>query len=83
MPRVAIVDQQKRWGNCDRHGTIRLNWRIIQASMRLVDYVIVHELVHMQHRKHGPAYLQAVGRVMPDYERRRQDLRQRGVSLVW
>ena len=83
MPRVAIVDQQKRWGNGDRRGTIRLNWRIIQASMRLVDYVIVHELVHMQHRKHGPAYWQAVGRVMPDYERRRQDLRQRGVSLVW
>ena len=83
MPRVAIVDQQKRWGSGDRRGTIRLNWRIIQASMRLVDYVIVHELVHMQHRKHGPAYWQAVGRVMPDYERRRQDLRQRGVSLVW
>jgi predicted metal-dependent hydrolase len=60
-----------------------LNWRIIQASMRLVDYVIVRELVHMQHRKHGPAYWQAVGQVMPDYERRRQDLRQRGVSLVW
>ena len=83
MPRMAIVDQQKRWGSCDRHGTIRLNWRIIQAPMRLVDYVIVHELVHLQHRKHGPAYWQAVGRVVPDYERRRQDLRQRGVSLVW
>lgn len=83
MPRVAIVDQQKRWGSCDRHGTIRLNWRIIQAPMRLVDYVIVHELVHLQHRGHGRDYWQAIGRVMPDYERRRQDLRQRGVSLVW
>ena len=51
--------------------------------MRLVDYVIVHELVHLQHRKHGPAYWQAVGRVVPDYERRRQDLRQRGASLLW
>ena len=83
VPRVAIVDQQKRWGSCDRHGTIRLNWRIVQAPMRLVDYVIVHELVHLQHRKHSPVYWQAVGRVMPDYERRREDLRQRGNILAW
>ena len=82
-PRVVIADQQKRWGSCDRGGTIRLNWRIIQAPMRLVDYVVVHELVHLRHRGHGPDYWQALGRVMPDYERRREDLRQRGGPLVW
>ena len=83
MPRVVIADQQKRWGSCDRIGTIRLNWRIIQAPMRLVDYVVVHELVHLRHRGHGRDYWQAVGRVMPDYERRRDDLRQRGVEWAW
>ena len=83
MPRVVIADQQKRWGSCDRSGTIRLNWRIIQAPMRLVDYVVVHELVHLRHRGHGRDYWQALGRVMPDYERRREDLRQRGVGLAW
>ena len=83
MPRVVIADQQKRWGSCNRNGIIRLNWRIIQAPMRLVDYVIVHELVHLRHDGHGRDYWQAVGRVMPDYERRREDLRQRGVDLAW
>ena len=83
MPRVVIADQQKRWGSCDRGGTIRLNWRIIQAPMRLVDYVVVHELVHLRHRGHGRDYWQALGRVMPDYERRREDLRQRGGGLAW
>ena len=83
LPRVVIADQQKRWGSCDRNGTIRLNWRIIQAPMRLVDYVVVHELVHLRHRGHGRDYWQALGRVMPDYERRREDLRQRGVGLAW
>ena len=82
-PRVVIADQQKRWGSCDHGGTIRLNWRIIQAPMRLVDYVVVHELVHLRHRGHGRDYWQALGRVMPDYERRREDLRQRGVGLAW
>ena len=83
MPRVIVSDQQKRWGSCDRNGTIRLNWRIIQAPMRLVDYVVVHELVHLRHRGHGRDYWQAVGRVMPDSERRREDLRRRGVGLSW
>ena len=81
---VVITDQQqKRWGSCDRSGTIRLNWRIIQAPMRIVDYVVVHELVHLQHRGHGRDYWQAIGRVMSDYERRRQELRQQGARFVW
>ena len=82
-PRVVISGQKRRWGSCDRSGTLRLNWRIIQAPMRLVDYVVVHELVHLQHRGHGRGYWQALGRIMPEYERRREDLRQRGVGLAW
>ena len=51
--------------------------------MRLVDYVVVHELVHLRHRGHGRDYWQAVGRVMPDYERRREELRKCGFALAW
>ena len=83
MPPVVISHQKRRWGSCDRSGTIRVNWRIIQAPMRLVDYVVVHELVHLRHRGHGREYWQALGRIMPDYERRREDLRQRGGRLTW
>lgn len=46
-----------------------------------VDDVVVHELVHLRHRGHGRDYWQAVGRVMPDYERRREDLRWCGEGL--
>ena len=83
MPRVVVADQRKRWGSCDRSGTIRLNWRIIQAPIRLIDYVVVHELVHLRHRGHGRDYWRAVGRVMPDYERRREELRRCGAGLAW
>ena len=83
MPSVIVANQQQRWGSCDRRGTIRLNWRIIQAPMRLVDYVVVHELIHLRHRNHGRKYWQDFGRVMPDYERRREELRECGIRLVW
>ena len=63
MPRVIVADQQKRWGSCDSRGAIRLNWRIIQAPMRLVDYVVVHEFVHLRHRGHGRDYWQALAKV--------------------
>ena len=82
-PRVVVSDQRKRWGSCDQRGTIRLNWRIVQAPMRLVDYVVVHELVHLRYRGHDREFWQTVGRVMPDYERRREELRQCGDRLVW
>ena len=83
MPRVIVSNQQKRWGSCDRNGTIRLNWRIIQAPMRWWTTSSSTSLVHLRHRGHGRDYWQAVGRVMPDYERRREDLRRCGVGLAW
>ena len=83
MPRVVIADQQRRWGSCDTHGTVRLNWRVMQAPIRLVDYVVVHELLHLRHRGHGREYWRALGKVMPDYERRREDLRRLGTQFTW
>lgn len=83
LPLVLVASQRKRWGSCDNRGTIRLNWRIVQAPMRLVDYVVVHELAHVRHRGHGRDYWQAVGRVMPDYQRRRKELREIGGRLIW
>ena len=83
MPQVLVADQRKRWGSCDQGGTIRLNWRTIQAPMRLVDYVVVHELTHLLHRRRGREYWQSVGRFMPGYERRREELRELGGRLMW
>lgn len=83
VPRVLIRDQRRRWGSCDPRGNLRFNWRIIQARMLLVDYVVAHELVHLVHRSHTAAFWAALGRVMPDYETRREALRVVGATLQW
>lgn len=83
MPRVLVANQRRRWGSCDGRGTIRLNWRIVQAPMRLVDYVVVHELAHLLHRGHGRDYWQAVRRIMPDYDQRHRDLKELGGRFFW
>lgn len=80
---VLIRSQEKRWASCDVSGVLRFNWRIVQAPVSLIDYVVVHELVHLEHRHHTPDFWAALGRVLPDYEERREALRQIGGRLVW
>lgn len=80
---LLVRDQEKRWGSCDAKGVVRLNWRILQGSSHLVDYVVAHEVVHLIHRHHGLRFWSALGRVMPDYETRRADLLVRGPTFVW
>jgi predicted metal-dependent hydrolase len=80
---VVVRDQQKRWGSCDDKGVLRFNWRIIQAPMRLVDYVVAHEVVHVIHRDHTTAFWARLGVLMPDYDRRKDELRRLGGRLDW
>jgi hypothetical protein len=83
VPRVLIREPKKRWGSCHPSGIIRLNWRIIQAPTRIVDYVVAHELCHLLHEGHGRKFWAALGQVMPDYEVRRASLVELGARLVW
>lgn len=82
-PRVLIREPRKRWGSCDAKGTLRLNWRVIQAPLRLVDYVVAHELCHLEHPDHTRSFWATIGRVMPDYDVRREALRELGGALAW
>lgn len=84
QPRAVLLrDPECRWGSCDASGTLRFSWRIIQAPLALIDYVVVHELLHLQHRDHTPAFWAAIGRVLSDYEMSRMRLRTLGATLVW
>jgi predicted metal-dependent hydrolase len=81
--KVSIASQRRRWGSCSPSGEVRLNWRIVGAPKRLVEYVVVHELVHLRHADHTAAFWRALETVMPDFEERRAQLREVGARLVW
>lgn len=82
-PSIIVREQAKRWGSCDARGVLRINWRIVQAPIPLIEYVLLHELVHLRYPNHDRAFWSAVGRVMPDYEDRRARLRELGPRLEW
>ncbi len=74
-PRGLIVRQlQQRWGSMSPSGRLLLNRRLIQAPVDAIDYVITHELCHISEPHHGAAFFDLLGRVMPDWEKRKTRL---------
>ena len=73
---IRITDARQRWGSCTSPGGINFSWRLIQAPLEIVDYVIVHELVHLKQHDHSKKFWAKVKEIMPDYERRKEWLRE-------
>jgi predicted metal-dependent hydrolase len=79
--RFALSDAQTQWGSCTRNGHIRLNWRLVQAPLALIDYVAAHELAHLVHLDHSPRFWAQVAVLCPDALARRAELRKMSHSL--
>jgi len=64
---VSVRNQKSRWGSCSRHGTISLNWRLIQTPAFVRDYIILHKLAHRKQMNHSSKLWQEVERFCPAY----------------
>ena len=81
--KLTIRAQRTRWGSCTTRAAISLNWRLLQASPEIFDYVVVHELCHLLVPNHSPRFWNQVGRILPDYRARRAALRRFGRALAF
>jgi len=73
-PDVKFRFMKKRWGSCTKSNTILLNIELVKAPIHCIDYVIAHELCHLKHKNHGPAYWRLLSRLMPDWKVRKLKL---------
>jgi predicted metal-dependent hydrolase len=80
--RIVVKDQRSRWGSCSADGTLRFNWRIVMAEPDLIDYLAVHEMLHMRIRSHSPRFHAALANVMPDYRERERRLNEFGRQMA-
>jgi predicted metal-dependent hydrolase len=78
---IRINGAKTRWGSCGPKGSLNFPWRLVMAPLDVIDYVIVHELVHLRVRNHSPRYWEAVQRIMPDYKERLNWLHENGHRL--
>ena len=73
-PRLIVRAMQSRWGSLSRAGTMTLNVNLVRAPRPCIEYVVVHELCHSNHRDHDARFFKLLGQVMPDWEQRKQRL---------
>lgn len=72
---------KRRWGSCHADGRVSLNWCLIMAPQPVLDYVIVHELCHLQYFNHSPEFWALVQRYCPDWRQHRRWLADHGHCL--
>lgn len=78
---IRLKEQKTRWGSCSKKGNLNFNWKLVMAPPDIIDYVVVHELCHLIHMNHSPAFWQCVADVIPDYRICRLWLKKHGGEL--
>ena len=81
ITKITIRNQKTRWGSCSARGSLSFNVRLYYAPRECLDYVIVHELCHLSHMDHSPAFWAEVERIMPDYRTWQKWLKEHGYEL--
>lgn len=81
--RVEVRDLGFRWGSCGKTGVVFFNWKIMQLPVKLADYILVHELVHLRYPRHDAAFWQAIERCLPDWKQRQEALRMKALEIYW
>jgi predicted metal-dependent hydrolase len=80
--KIRISSARTRWGSCSSRGTLSFTYRLVMAPLEVVDYVVLHELVHTQIKNHSKIFWNRLGKLMPDYKSRLIWLKKNGKFLM-
>jgi predicted metal-dependent hydrolase len=80
--KLTIRGQRTRWASCSRGGAMSFNWRLLLAPEPVLDYVVWHEVCHLEVMDHSPRFWALLGRHCPDYRDHARWLRRHGATLV-
>ena len=80
--RIEVRELGYRWGSCGKKSVLYFNWKVLQLPVRLMDYVIAHELIHLEVPHHGPEFWLALERTLPDWRERKEELRTKAKDFL-
>lgn len=80
--KIHISSARTRWGSCSANGTLSFTWRLVMAPLEILDYVVVHELVHTQIKNHSRKFWQGLAEILPEYKTHVRWLKQNGKYLT-
>lgn len=73
--RISIRNQKTRWGSCSKNGNLSFNYKIVKIAPHMADYIIVHELCHIQEFNHSRNFWSLVAKTIPDYKNIRRQIK--------
>lgn len=79
---VKVKYTRSKWGHCTSGGELQYNWLILLAPAPVVDYLVAHEVSHLQHLNHSPAFWAQVAELCSDFKNLRNWLKHHGHTLV-
>ena len=82
VSKVRITSARTRWGSCSPQGTLSFSWRLVMAPAAVIDYVVIHELVHLEIKNHSQKFWARVGERLPEYKTHVAWLRRNGRFLT-
>ncbi|MCU0803609.1 MAG: M48 family metallopeptidase [Burkholderiales bacterium] len=80
-PAIRLSNARSQWGSCHHDGRVFLSWRLVHLDLHLVDYVVAHELAHLDEMNHSAKFWRAVERLFPNWRAARRELRERERTL--
>jgi hypothetical protein len=79
--KISIRNQKTRWGSCSSKKNISYNIRMMGAPKDKIEYIILHEVMHLKHFNHGPLFWQDIEKIMPDYKEKQAYFKNNGMLL--
>lgn len=79
---IKITSANKRWGSCSTSGNLNFSWKLVMAPLSVIDYVVTHELAHLEHKNHSKSFWRSVKVMYPNYETAKRWLRQHEGTLT-
>lgn len=80
--KLTIRGQRTRWASCSTNGGMSFNWRLLLAPAPVLDYVVWHEVCHLEVMDHSPRFWNLLASRWPDYKAHQAWLRRHGATLV-
>ncbi|MEA3267073.1 MAG: YgjP-like metallopeptidase domain-containing protein, partial [Candidatus Fermentibacteria bacterium] len=80
--RIRLGNAGTRWGSCNAGGVVMINRKLVHAPLNVIEYVLIHELVHLRHRNHSRLFWSTLEQYLGEVKPQRKWLRFQGALLI-
>lgn len=80
--KITIRKQETRWGSCSQNGNLSYNVKLMCAPVEMIEYVILHEVMHLRHFNHSTEFWKDIENIMPDYKMRMNYFKKFGQNFI-